>query len=67
MRCRRYKRSNILTGNNLGMLGNVHEEPVVDATFEDDRLKNIIQYYSIKPRRNGSGTAHLCEGIAGRW
>ncbi|HNP21664.1 MAG TPA: flavin reductase family protein [Panacibacter sp.] len=43
------RRSNILTGNNLGMLGNVHEEPVVDATFEDDRLKNIIQYYSISP------------------
>lgn len=31
------------------MLANVNEEPPVDATFEDDRLKNIIQYYSISP------------------
>lgn len=43
------RKSKILTGNNLGMLANVTEEPPVDATFEDDRLKNIIQYYSISP------------------
>lgn len=43
------RNSNILTGNNLGQLGNVHELPFVDATFEDDKLKNIIQYYSINP------------------
>ncbi|MCW3462673.1 flavin reductase family protein [Chitinophaga nivalis] len=41
--------SSILTGNNLGLLGNVHEVPFVDATFSDDHLKNIIQYYSITP------------------
>ena len=39
--------STILTGNNLGQLANVHEYPVVDATFEDERLKNIIQYFSL--------------------
>jgi flavin reductase (DIM6/NTAB) family NADH-FMN oxidoreductase RutF len=43
------KNSAILTGNNLGQLGNVHEFPVIDATFHDDHLKNIIQYYSISP------------------
>jgi flavin reductase (DIM6/NTAB) family NADH-FMN oxidoreductase RutF len=43
------RESNILTGNNLGQLGNVHEMPFVDPTFDDDRLKNIIQYYSINP------------------
>lgn len=43
------RKSKILSGNNLGMLANVTEEPPVDATFEDDRLKNIIQYYSISP------------------
>ena len=43
------RNSNILTGNNLGQLANVHEYPVVDATFEDERLKNIIQYFSINP------------------
>lgn len=39
--------STILTGNNLGQLANVHEYPVVDATFEDERLKSIIQYFSL--------------------
>jgi flavin reductase (DIM6/NTAB) family NADH-FMN oxidoreductase RutF len=43
------RNSNILTGNNLGQLANVHEYPVVDATFEDEKLKNIIQYFSINP------------------
>ena len=43
------RNSNILTGNNLGQLANVHEYPIVDATFEDERLKNIIQYFSINP------------------
>lgn len=43
------RNSNILTGNNLGQLANVHDYPIVDATFEDERLKNIIQYFSINP------------------
>ena len=43
------KESNILTGNNLGQLGNVYEMPFVDPAFTDDKLKNIIQYYSINP------------------
>jgi flavin reductase (DIM6/NTAB) family NADH-FMN oxidoreductase RutF len=41
--------STILNGNNLGQLANVHVYPTVDPTFEDDRLKNIIQYFSINP------------------
>lgn len=41
--------SNILTGNNLGQLANVHEMPTIDAAFEDDKLKNIFQYYSLAP------------------
>jgi flavin reductase (DIM6/NTAB) family NADH-FMN oxidoreductase RutF len=43
------RNSTILTGNNLGQLANVHEYPIVDATFEDEKLKNIIQYFSINP------------------
>ncbi len=43
------RHSKILTGNNLGQLANVHEMPFVDPTFNDDKLKNIIQYYSINP------------------
>ena len=43
------RNSNILTGNNLGQLANVNEMPVVDPSFDDKMLKNIIQYYSINP------------------
>jgi len=43
------RNSVILTGNNLGQLGNVHELPVIDAAYDDDHLKQIIQYYSLNP------------------
>lgn len=43
------RKSSILTGNNLGQLANVHEMPFVDPAFHDDKLKNIIQYFSINP------------------
>lgn len=41
--------SKILTGNNLGQLANVEEMPVIDPSFDDSRLKDIIQYYSVDP------------------
>lgn len=43
------RNSKILSGNDLGMLANVHEMPFVETVFDNDRLKNIIQYYSINP------------------
>jgi flavin reductase (DIM6/NTAB) family NADH-FMN oxidoreductase RutF len=43
------RNSNFLTGNNLGQLANVHEMPTIDPAFNDDKLKNIVQYYSINP------------------
>jgi flavin reductase (DIM6/NTAB) family NADH-FMN oxidoreductase RutF len=43
------RQSSILTGNNLGQLANVLQQPTVDPAFDDDHLKNIIQYYSITP------------------
>ncbi|MEP7318088.1 MAG: flavin reductase family protein [Panacibacter sp.] len=43
------RNSNTLTGNNLGLLANVEDVPVIDAAFEDDILKNIIQYYAADP------------------
>ena len=33
----------------MGQLANVHSLPIVDVTFEDDHLKNIVQYFSINP------------------
>lgn len=43
------KNSKILSGNHLGQLANVHELPLIDPAFEDDKLKNIFQYYSLNP------------------
>lgn len=43
------KGSKILTGNHLGQLANVHEMPSIDPAFEDEKLKNIFQYYSLNP------------------
>lgn len=43
------RKSTILTGNHLGLLGNVHDLPEVNPAFEDERLKSIIQYYSVNP------------------
>jgi flavin reductase (DIM6/NTAB) family NADH-FMN oxidoreductase RutF len=44
------RNSHILTGNHLGMLGNVHELPGINPAFDDTQLKNIIQYFSINPK-----------------
>jgi flavin reductase (DIM6/NTAB) family NADH-FMN oxidoreductase RutF len=43
------RNSTILTGNHLGLLSNVHDLPEVNPAFEDERLKSIIQYYSVNP------------------
>jgi flavin reductase (DIM6/NTAB) family NADH-FMN oxidoreductase RutF len=43
------RQSKLLTGNHLGMLGNVHELPVVEPSFDDEHLKNIVQYFSVNP------------------
>ena len=43
------RNSNVLSGNQLGQLANVNEIPFIDPAFTDDRLKNIIQYFSINP------------------
>ncbi len=39
------KSSHILTGNNLGMLGNSTSIPVVDEVLYDDRLSQLIKEY----------------------
>jgi flavin reductase (DIM6/NTAB) family NADH-FMN oxidoreductase RutF len=44
-----FRNSKILSGNDLGQLANISELPVIDPSFEDDHLKQIIQYYSVSP------------------
>jgi flavin reductase (DIM6/NTAB) family NADH-FMN oxidoreductase RutF len=41
--------SKYLTGNDLGQLANVEELPMIDPSFDDEHLKNIIQYFSLNP------------------
>jgi flavin reductase (DIM6/NTAB) family NADH-FMN oxidoreductase RutF len=43
------RNSKILTGNDLGKLANTSEIPAIDPSFDDDKLKQIIQYYSVSP------------------
>jgi flavin reductase (DIM6/NTAB) family NADH-FMN oxidoreductase RutF len=43
------RNSKILTGNQLGQLANVHDLPVVQPSFDDEHLKNIIQYFAVNP------------------
>ena len=43
------RQSRILSGNHLGQLANVHEQPGIDPTFDDKRLQQIFQYYAINP------------------
>ena len=41
--------SNLLSGNHLGQLANVDTMPVINPAFDDDHLKQIIQYYNLNP------------------
>jgi len=43
------RQSRILTGNDLGLLANVQSLPVIDPAFDDERLKQIFQYYAVNP------------------
>ena len=41
--------SKVLSGNNLGKLANVFSLPDINPAFDDNRVKQIVQYYSISP------------------
>ena len=43
------RHSRILTGNHLGQLANLHSIPVIEPSFDDERLKNIVQYFHVNP------------------
>lgn len=43
------KTSKVLTHEQLQALASVDELPVLEPAFEDDKLKNIFQYYSLTP------------------
>ena len=43
------RHSKFLSGNDLGQLANITSIPMVDPTYQDDHLKQIIQYFSLNP------------------
>lgn len=57
------RNSKILSGNHLGQLANVNEMPFVDPAFNDDKLKNIIQYFSINPTDMETELHHYAKAL----
>jgi flavin reductase (DIM6/NTAB) family NADH-FMN oxidoreductase RutF len=53
------RNSKILSGNHLGQLANVHNIPVVNPNFENDELKQIVQYYNLDPEEMETETHKL--------
>ncbi len=43
------RQSEILSGNDLGMLANVNEMPTINPAFDDEKLRYIVQYFSVNP------------------
>jgi len=43
------RKSNILSGNDLGLLANVERIPDIDPAFDSPELKQIFQYYAVSP------------------
>jgi len=43
------RKSSILSGSDLGKLANLQSLPDIDPAFDDSKLKNIFQYYSVNP------------------
>ena len=43
------RNSPVLTGNELAMLANVSAIPEIDPAYDDDQLKQIVQYFSLNP------------------
>ena len=57
------RNSTILTGNNLGQLANVNELPTINPAFENDHLKQIVQYYNLDPKEMETETHKLAASL----
>ena len=43
------RNSTVLTGNHLGQLANVSEIPLIEPSYDDEHLRNIVIYFSVSP------------------
>ena len=57
------RNSKILTGNHLGQLANVNELPVIDTAFENETLKQIVQYFNLDPLEMEAETHKLAASL----
>ena len=59
------RNSHIFSGNDLGLLGSVSELPSIDLSFDDPRLKDIIQYFSVSPEEMEVELQHHAKYLLG--
>ena len=57
------RNSKILTGNHLGQLANLNELPVIDASFENETLQQIVQYFNLDPLEMETETHKLAASL----
>jgi flavin reductase (DIM6/NTAB) family NADH-FMN oxidoreductase RutF len=57
------RNSRVLTGNDLGLLANIHELPQIDPAFFDERLRDIIQYFTINPGEMEEELHHYAKNL----
>ena len=57
------RNSKTLTGNHLGQLANVNELPVIDASFENETLIQIVQYFNLDPFEMETETHKLAASL----
>lgn len=57
------RKSKILTGNHLGQLANVNELPVINPSFENETLQQIVQYYNLDPSEIEKETHRLAAAL----
>lgn len=57
------RNSKILSRNHLGQLANVHDMPVVDPAFENEKLKQIVLYYNLDPQEMETETHRLAASL----
>jgi len=57
------RHSKTLTGNHLGQLANVNELPAIDAAFENEKLKQIVQYFNLDPHEMEIETHKLAASL----
>ncbi len=53
------RNSELLNGNHLGQLANVHDMPVIDPAFDSEDMKQIAQYYNLQPQEMEKETHRL--------